>query len=631
MKKILLTLIAVASVVMMAKAQSTLSYGICSDEINAVGTGTAGTNYSAAIEVPEAMAEAMKGNKLTQMHIGIGSGMSKNLTLYLSYDLQGEPFYTQDATWKGPNSEQHYTLDTPYVIEGKKFYIGYKYRQSSSSGMPIGFDGNPLNGLSQFSHLGVWADNAADKAEWGVYTQYGALSIRATIEGDNMPVAVIPIRLSLPDAVGENKDFEYKLDVYNMSCESVNKLEISSIIGTQSPQNEVVTLGSPLAPGATTTITVKGKSAEENLETPFKVNVLNVDDKVNAWDCAAISTLLVSNSVVPRVVVVEEFTGVDCVWCPAGYVAMEQMREKYPDDYIGIAVHNYKYPDDPMKCGSYRDWVSKYVTGAPQATINRNSEIGVFSPTPETIEKYYKSERQMTGIDLNINAKYAGESKEEILVTTDVAFDYDIDSHSYGFALVQTEDNVGPYTQQNAYSGGRFGEMGGFENEGVMVKLIFNDVARLIMGWDGTLGNLPDKIIKGERYEFTETMTLRPEVVLKENGKPDVDKQQKHGDTNVIALLIDRKDGHIVTAAKCRIEGTVSGVQQVVHTPDVWVSTVAGGISVAGEFDAAEVYTIDGKKVASLERAGAVSMAPGIYVVRVLASGETLARKVAVK
>ena len=40
-----------------------------------------------------------------------------------------------------------------------------------------------------------------------------------------------------------------------------------------------------------------------------------------------------------RVTVVEEGTGTWCGWCVRGIVALEYMRENYPDKFIGIGVH----------------------------------------------------------------------------------------------------------------------------------------------------------------------------------------------------------------------------------------------------------------------------------------------------
>jgi len=70
-----------------ANAQTSFTYGICTDNINGVGTGIAGTNYSAAIEVPEEVAKAMQGSQLTAVSVGFNSGLSKDATIYLTNEI----------------------------------------------------------------------------------------------------------------------------------------------------------------------------------------------------------------------------------------------------------------------------------------------------------------------------------------------------------------------------------------------------------------------------------------------------------------------------------------------------------------------------------------------------------------
>lgn len=35
---------------------------------------------------------------------------------------------------------------------------------------------------------------------------------------------------------------------------------------------------------------------------------------------------------------IEEYTGLGCGWCPRGYIAMEEMAEKYGADFVGLAI-----------------------------------------------------------------------------------------------------------------------------------------------------------------------------------------------------------------------------------------------------------------------------------------------------
>lgn len=632
MKKLLLGLIAIFALTA-AKAETTLSYGVCTDVINSVGTGQPGTNYSAAIKMPAVLAESLKGNKITSVTVGFGSGMNKNITVYLSYDPKGKPFYTQTSRVK-VNTMNEVALDTPYEIEGKEFYIGYTYRQSSSSGKPIGFDAEELNGVNMFSILGVWPDGKESQAEWGEFPEYGALNIRATITGENLPTnSVIPLSVKLPLSIGIGKDFNYTTTICNLSASPVNNVQLSSKFGEVSYTQDI-TLDAPLAPGARGNVTLSGNLQVENIETPVQIGVTKVNGGGNLWsDFLLETTAKVSDYLFPRVVVIEEGTGVACGWCPAGYVALEQMREKYPDDFIAIAVHNYHYPNDPMNCREYLNWESACgPDGYPFAVINRNRNIGVFSPQPYLCEEYYRNEKSMVDIGLEITAEYANDEKSQINVTTSATFGHDVNSHSYGFALVQTEDNVGPYSQANNYSG-MTTEMGGFEKEGKYVSLIYNDVARSISGWDGSLGSLPARIERGKKYDFTETMSLRPETVLDEEGNPMMHKQQKHGDTNVIALLIDRSTKEIVTAAKCHIKGTkpTTSVDNISTEPEISIFSEGGMLYVAGEFDSAAVYGIDGRMVASLGEEGGINVNSGIYVVRVMAGGKSVVRKIAVR
>ena len=75
-------------------------------------------------------------------------------------------------------------------------------------------------------------------------------------------------------------------------------------------------------------------------------------------------------------VIVEEATGTWCGWCPRGTVWMDRMANRYPDHFIGIAVHN----GDPMTDQEYDDGLN--ASAFPNAVVNRNNFIdpGVIEP-----------------------------------------------------------------------------------------------------------------------------------------------------------------------------------------------------------------------------------------------------------
>jgi len=65
-------------------------------------------------------------------------------------------------------------------------------------------------------------------------------------------------------------------------------------------------------------------------------------------------------------VIIEEATGTWCGYCPRGTVALDRFSVRYPDTYIGIAVHN---GNDPMVNSTYDDGLD--APGFPNALVNR--------------------------------------------------------------------------------------------------------------------------------------------------------------------------------------------------------------------------------------------------------------------
>ena len=74
----------------------------------------------------------------------------------------------------------------------------------------------------------------------------------------------------------------------------------------------------------------------------------------------------------------EEGTGTWCGWCPRGIVAFRYMAEKYPETFIGIAVHK----SDNLETNTYS--YLKF-NGYPSCYVNRNLRNST-SPEAGTLE-----------------------------------------------------------------------------------------------------------------------------------------------------------------------------------------------------------------------------------------------------
>jgi thiol-disulfide isomerase/thioredoxin len=242
------------------------------------------------------------------------------------------------------------------------------------------------------------------------------------------------------------------------------------------------------------------------------------------------------SEIYPRKVVGEEGTGTWCGWCPRGAVYMKYMKEKYPETFIGIAVHN----GDPMVVTEYDTGMSSLISGYPSGVINR-----IVEADPSDFEAVYNQEiNRITPAKVNLSAQFTNETKTEITanIQSEFAVNYK-DVANFKIAIVVTENGVkgtaSGYRQVNYYAGGTNGAMGGYENLPNPVpasQMVYQDVARALFGsFTGFNESIPSTISVGTPIDYTYTFIL-PSSVL------NVDSIE------VVALLFDGNTGEIVNA-----------------------------------------------------------------------------------
>src|SRR5699024_2972295 len=91
---------------------------------------------------------------------------------------------------------------------------------------------------------------------------------------------------------------------------------------------------------------------------------------------------LVSTSPQNKKVVLEEFTGINCVFCPDGHAIAQGIKDENPDDVFLINVHTGGFanpgngqPDFRTDFGTDLERQSG-LTGYPAGTINRHVFVG---------------------------------------------------------------------------------------------------------------------------------------------------------------------------------------------------------------------------------------------------------------
>lgn len=314
--------------------------------------------------------------------------------------------------------------------------------------------------------------------------------------------------------------------------------------------------------------------------------------------------------VAQRNVVVEEGTGTWCGYCPRGTVAIQRMNEKYPDQFIGIAVH---VGNDPMVVDGYSVSGNSY----PVCIANR---LDKFKGSPSNMEDYFLQARESGPMAAIFGtASYSDENKE-IRVNTSVAFAETYPDANFGIAYILKENDVHvdspEYMQMNYFSGGDE-EMGGYEklsNPVLASDMWYQEVARLQAGgYNGYEGSIPSYISIGEPIAH-ECVFAMPENVLNVEN------------VELVGIIVDNRNGEIVNASLIPMDKKTS-VDNVELKDNVTVIRQGNSLKVImdGEIEEIRAYSVNGSVIAFTSGSDMIDLAGaghGVVILQVKTNGE---------
>lgn len=497
-----------------ATGKGTITYGYCMKEINyKTGMNSSGTTgvIGGAIYIPASVAEAYKGNLVTAAIVGYGTSSTPEIELFISEGRDGvdmdTPVYTQKAEMELQNDWNEVTLDTPYEITGKGFYIGYN--------TPVIFGDLPLALDLNYTSENDYASGNFDNGAWiGVNNEwvnggpwFGRVCLQIQISGDSLPLYTISVSdLFIPSFM--TKDYEFPMDFYltNTGIDAVENVTLSVKVNGEEVAQAVAKAETPVQSGEGEWLTAYGiKVPEVGTDMNVEVQVIKVNGNAGITGQPVMTgTMSVSETSFEPNVLIEEFTSTLCIWCPRGIVGMEYMAENYGNaGFIGIAGHSNALGTDPMTAPTYSDVPNAFsaAIGLPSAVANRSY---LFDPNIENNEMYYDYLRQYPSFgQITLDATY-NESTGMVTVSSETEFALDLTNSPYQLTFVLCQNNVGPYPQYNIFSGGKYGPMGGWENYGDPVMWTFQEVARYaISPLYGINNSLPSNIKKGEKYTYS--------------------------------------------------------------------------------------------------------------------------------
>ena len=449
---------------------------------------------------------------------------------------------------------------------------------------------------------------------------------------DNVSVYVPPANDAKINSIALNRygvintNSNLVLNVTNLGSSTISNLTVDWNDGTS--HSQVINVS--IAPFATLDVThPTALNYATAVEKTIAVNITAVNGGVDA-DVSNNTGSKLFNSLSqasPKKVVIEEGTGTWCQWCPRGAVAMEQMFQTHPNDFIGIAVHN----GDPMTVAEYDGGAN--FGGFPGCNVDR--ALLDQSVSSNLFENYYQ-QRIGLAVPAALSMTITGTTNKTIVANA--TFRTVFASANYRLGVIIIEDNVtgtaASYNQSNAYSGGANGAMGGFEslpNPVPAANMVYDHVGRALLGgYSGQANSIPTTITDGLAATYTFNYTIP--------------STSNSANMSAVAILIDNATGEIVNAEKTSLSAANVNELETIGL-NVYPNPASGVLNVSFEANNADFVitltdlqgrVISSKEMANLNGTQLVTfstedIASGSYIVTVASNGTKTTKNVVVK
>ena len=492
-------------------------------------------NVDFGIHIPADMLEKYKDYKITGIEYYTEDPSFYEVPDYVFITKPGTDYLLKQSVQSGTQfwGWNKILLSEPYIITGDELFVGI--------GRSVYLDFFHSDS-DMVEDDGIWERIMDEKKIW--YNQkhehYGhPLTIRFTIEGENLPKDLRLCQVRLEDEKASSKVL---LSVVNRCPDILTSYTVKWDIDGKI--NGTKTIETSLASSMAETLSIDIPSEITGYYHTLTLDVVSVngvDDEIPA-NSHIVYEYKTSGKQYPRTMVLEDFIDTTCGWSPRGYETAKNLYEKYPDNFVSIAVSviDWDELEEPI---NYNEYVKTYTT-TPTFLINRVKTIN-----SELKDATAALEEQKDHADamINANAIFTTADCTSVTVKTATTFGFSEDGNAdFRIAYVVIEDNVGPIMQYNFYSDPTNPDdpndyMNEWYKKGSPVEMRLNDVARGIYpDLNGTEGSVPTSVVAGQPYEYEYTFDLPDNIQDKKNIR-------------IVTLLIDNKSGEIMNADQTKV------------------------------------------------------------------------------
>lgn len=500
---------------------------------------------------------------------GISGWISEEL---LTTEIDGTTINLPLVTKEGILQEDgvlNITFDTPYEIPEGGAYVGYSFAIGAKGQAPIAVaEGRDNDGfmLRSSETQKKWADYSKRK------NFVSAISVR--LEGEfkenaavcNFAASEIPLSTEAATAV--------IMTVTNHGSEPIESVTYSYAARNVSGYGEYTF--------ATAIPAVYGRSEEMSIEIPALecTGIADLTVEIEKVNGIANSTLDSADSSAEAEVylfvpvkrpLVEEYTGLNCGFCPSGYVMMEQGKLYYPGRFVALSYHSTSFESSDNMCSVKTTDFPIHAGGYPYASVNRSQSVD-----PNNVLSLWRQTASgITTSDIAVELSWADETRSKLIAKAKTRFIKDFDTHGYKLSFAVVADGLSneKWIQSNYY--------GDEEPVGIyaepfwdlfvgqpdhLIGLEFNDIVVHYEDIQGIPESLPESLVAGETYEYTyevntsEVVNLAGNCIVNDFGK-----------VRVVGIVLNNGvPSNCVSSGYADTKESVAAMPDMVPTVTVW-------------------------------------------------------------
>ena len=599
----LLTLTAAAQTANSNRVAAETWWGYVTNDTEKTGLGvSAADTYHCAIFIPGNHAVA-SGKTIKSVRFGLTAPSATNAKVWLAsslpttVDANNTLQFVEVSDKKLGKENINIELPTPYAIPAEGVYVGYSFTVTAASQTD---DKYPIlvTGSDAPNALILKTDQAVKKWSDMNGQGYGSLFLQVLLEGefaDNTATAANfgPVYAAL------GQTGTAKLPVTNAGATPINSIDYTITTDGVTSEEVHADVATPIVFNTTGTVEIS-LPADAAVGTKAKtLNITKVNGNANTKaDVATKFNLITVPEWVDRNVVVEEYTGTGCGWCPRGLIGMEKLRAKYGDRFVGIGLHQYN-TSDAMYIAT-NAYAKLTFGGAPSCRIDRKSEVDPYYGSNNDILDDFSEEMAIPAFAKVSVSGTVDEALTQVNAKAEVEALLDDSKYTLEFVVIGDglKGTGSAWNQANYYTQYASSQLpadlaifgnGGKYGKSTITGWEFNDVA-LCSSYVNSVNEAPalGTLLGGEKKEVEYTLTLPTKSTLKNALKKD--------QLYIIVLVVDR-DKTIANAAKAKIQ----------------VADPTGIETVDTDSEIEGFYTIDGKRLsAPVKGMNVVKMTNGV-------------------